>query len=194
MSEALHQAVVIGASAGAVEAISTLLCLLPQDFPLPIMIVVHLPSDKKSVLAEVLQVKTRLKVYEVEDKMPIAAGTVYICPPDYHLLVENNGHLSLTTEEPVLYSRPSIDVLFETAADVYENALIGVVLSGANQDGAFGLKTIMDAGGIGLVQHPKNAYASAMPLAALKACPQAQALSLQDISSYLQTAAQKARL
>lgn len=183
------EAVVIGASAGAVETLSQLLPALPQGFALPIIIVVHLPPDKQSVMVELFQPKCGMEVCEAEDKAPIKPGTIYFAPPDYHLLVERSKHLSLSTEEVVLFSRPSIDVLFETAADAYGPALIGIILTGANHDGAHGLKAVQDAGGAVLVQQPGLAYTSVMPQAALDACEHAQALSIEQIALYLQKAA-----
>lgn len=181
-----HSAVVVGASAGALEALSLLVKDLSADFPAPILVVVHLPPDRKSVMAECLQAKCLLRVKEAEDKEPIEKGTVYIAPPDYHLLVEQEKRLSLSSEEAVLFSRPSIDVLFESAADVYGPSLIGVILSGANHDGTAGLKAVIDAGGIGLVQRPDLAVARAMPQAALDGCPAAIAMSVPEIAMSLQ--------
>ena len=188
MSEPRFAAIVIGASAGALEALSGILPALPKGYRIPIMIVVHLPPDKKSVLADLLQAKCELDVHEAQDKEPIEDGTVYIAPPDYHLLIERDRYLSLSSEEPVLFSRPSIDVLFETAADAYGESLIGIILTGANNDGALGLKAIVDAGGMALVQQPELAYAPMMPQAALEACPDAQVLKLQEIATYLKEA------
>lgn len=179
------RAVVIGVSAGALEALSTILPALPADYPLPIVIVVHLPPNKNSLFAELLDSKCSLRVCEAEDKEPLLAGTVYIAPPGYHLLVEMDRTLSLSTEEEILYSRPSIDVLFETAADAFGEQLIGVVLTGANEDGARGLRAIVDSGGKAIVQRPDTAMAMMMPQSALKTCPEALALSLQDIATYL---------
>ncbi len=179
------QAVVIGVSAGALEALSTILPALPADYPLPILIVVHLPRHKESILAELLSSKCTLSVCEAEDKAPLLAGTVYIAPPDYHLLVEKDKTLSLSTEEEILYSRPSIDVLFETAADAFGKSLLGIVLTGANEDGAKGLRIIVDCGGQAVVQRPDTATAVMMPQSALKACPEALALSLEDIANHL---------
>ena len=130
------EAVVIGASAGALEALSVILPSLQKGFRLPVMVVVHVPPDKRSVLVELFQAKCRLPVREAEDKEPISGGTIYFAPADYHLLVELDKSLSLSSDEPVLFSRPSIDVLFESAADAYGSALIAIVLTGANQDGA----------------------------------------------------------
>ncbi len=117
-------------------------------------------------MTELLQARCRVAVREAEDKEPISGGTVYFAPPDYHRLVENDRHLTLSDDEPVLYSRPSIDVLFESAADAYGPGLVGVVLSGANRDGANGLKAVAEAGGTVIVQNPDSAYAAAMPEAA----------------------------
>ncbi len=180
-----YQAVVIGASAGALNALSTILPPLEKDYALPLMVVVHIPSDRKSVLAEILQEKCALGVKEAEDKEPVKAGTIYIAPPDYHLLAEGDGHLSLSNEEPVLYSRPSIDVLFETAADAFGDRLIAIVLTGANEDGAAGARYIADKGGTVIVQNPELAEFATMPQAALDICPSAKKLSLDEIVEFL---------
>lgn len=189
MKKRTFEAVVIGASAGALDALSAILPKLPERYSLPVIVVVHMPPDKKSVLADLLQSKCQMKIKEGEDKEPLNPGTVYLAPPDYHLLVEQGRALSLSSDEPVLFSRPSIDVLFESAADVYREGLIGVILTGANNDGAQGLYEVIKTGGIGLVQTPKQASSSAMPQAALDLCPQAHALSLEKIATYLQKAA-----
>ncbi len=183
--------VVMGASAGALEAFYAILPALPENFSLPVVIVMHVPPDKKSVVAELLGAKCKVKVQEAEDKEPLEPGHVYIAPPDYHLLVEGSGTLSLSSDEPVLYSRPSIDVLFESAADAYGENTIGVILTGANNDGAAGLAAIAGAGGRALVQRPDTAYASAMPEAAAKACASAEILTLAEIAAALQTAGEK---
>jgi two-component system, chemotaxis family, protein-glutamate methylesterase/glutaminase len=179
------EAIVIGASAGALEALSMILPSLPGDFPAPIIIVVHIPPDKRSVLAELFRAKCRIQVVEVEDKEPLRPATAYFAPPDYHLLVEDRQTLGLTNEEPVLFSRPAIDVLFESAADVYGPDVAAILLTGANQDGAKGLAAIAKAGGAVIVQDPETAFAGAMPEAGLKLCPEAQVLSLDGISEDL---------
>jgi len=179
------EAVVIGASAGALEVLSSLLPALPLDYRLPILIVVHLPPDKTSLFAELLRARCAIRVREAEDKEPIEPGVVYFAPPDYHLLVEEDKRLSLSDDEPVLFSRPSIDVLFESAADAYAGGLIGVVLTGANSDGANGLKAVVEAGGVAVVQSPGSAYAVAMPEAAIAACPAARVLPVNEIAAYL---------
>jgi two-component system chemotaxis response regulator CheB len=180
------QAIVIGASAGALDALSAILPALPESFRLPVIVVVHVPPDKRSVLAELFQAKCRLSVREAEDKEPIVGGTVYFAPPDYHLLIETDRYLSLSSDEPVLFSRPSIDVLFESAADAYGPALMAIVLTGANQDGAKGMRAVVEAGGTAIVQDPKGAFATAMPEAAIEMCPTARVLSLSAIAAYLQ--------
>ncbi len=186
LTEVKAEAVVIGASAGALEALSVILPSLPADYGLPVLIVVHVPPDKKSLLAELFQAKCGIEVREAEDKEPIRGGTAYFAPPDYHLLVETDKSLSLSDDEPVFYSRPSVDVLFESAADAYGPSLIGIVLTGANRDGAKGLKAIAEAGGMAIVQSPKGAYASAMPEAAIAECPAGRILTLKEIAVYLQ--------
>ena len=185
MTRTSPRAVAIGASAGAVQALLAILPALPASFPLPILVVVHVPPDRDNVLAPLLQAKCRLTVKEAEDKEPIAGGVIYFAPPDYHLLVERDETLALSSDEPVNYSRPSIDVLLESAADAYGPALIGIVLTGANHDGAAGLRAVLDAGGAAIVQDRAEAYATAMPDAALEACPSALTMNLDAIASYL---------
>jgi two-component system chemotaxis response regulator CheB len=186
------EAVVIGSSAGALEALSVILPALPAHFRLPLIVVVHVPPDKPSVLAELFQAKCRIAVREAEDKEPIRGGTVYFAPPDYHLLVEAEKSLSLSSEEPVLYSRPSIDVLFESAADAYGSALIAIILTGANHDGAKGMKAVVESGGVVVIQSPEEAFAPAMPEAAMITCPNARVLSLSAIAAYLQEVSDRA--
>ena len=175
----------MGASAGALEVLSNLLPALPSDYRLPILIVVHLPPDKTSLFAELMRTRCAIRVREAEDKEPIEPGVAYFAPPDYHLRVEQDKRLSLSDDEPVLFSRPSIDVLFESAADAYGGGLIGVVLTGANSDGANGLKAVVEAGGVAVVQSPGSAYAVAMPEAAIAACPEARVLPVNEIAAYL---------
>jgi len=176
MAVSAPAAIVIGASAGGLKALSDILPHLPADFPLPVMAVVHIPPDKPSLIASLFQDKCALTITEAEDKETIRPGHVYFAVPDYHLLVEKAGCLSLSSDEAVLYSRPSIDLLFDSAADAYGAGLIGVVLSGANEDGAAGLRRIVSEGGQALVQAPETAMATAMPQAALQACPSALSL------------------
>jgi two-component system chemotaxis response regulator CheB len=186
MTASQSEAVVIGASAGALEALSVILPALPAGFRLPLIVVVHVPPGKRSMLAELFQAKCQIPVREADDKEPIINGTVYFAPPDYHLLVEVDRTLSLSSDEPILFSRPSIDVLFESAADAYGSALIAIILTGANQDGSRGMKAVAEAGGVALVQSPDGAFASAMPEAAIDTCPEARIMSLDAIAAYLQ--------
>lgn len=181
------RALVIGGSAGALGALLQFLPALPSDFPLPVMLVVHLPPEGESLLPSLLNNRCRLTVKEAEDKEPIRAGIIYVAPPNYHLLVEPDFHLSLSQDAPVLYSRPSIDVLFESAADAYGDGLAGLVLTGASSDGARGLHAVAAAGGRAYVQNPATAEVAAMPQAALAACPDAHVLSLPQAASVLQT-------
>lgn len=187
MSRPFIKAIAIGGSAGALDALAAILKGLPPDFSPSIFVTVHIPSGRKNILTEVLQTKCRVPVCEAEDKEPICPGTVYVAPPDYHLLVEKKGTIALSSDEPVLFSRPSIDVLFESAADVYGPSLVGIVLSGANADGAQGLEAIQKAGGTAIVEDPSSAYAAAMPAAALSACSKAQVLSLDQLAVFLKS-------
>jgi two-component system chemotaxis response regulator CheB len=186
MTDAIPKAVVIGASAGAVEALLTILPDLPKDFPLPVFIVVHVPPDRRNVLAPLLEDRCQVTVKEAEDKETVMGGVVYIAPSDYHLLVEEDFSISLSSDELVNYSRPAIDVLFESAADAYGPGLMGVILTGANQDGAAGLTAVAKAGGFAVVEDPAGAIAPQMPGFALAACPAAKVVALKNIASSLQ--------
>jgi len=179
------EAVVIGASAGALDALSNILPALPRGYPLPVIIVVHLPPDKKSILAELMRTKCSMNVHEAEDKDAIEPGTIYFAPPDYHLLIEDKKNFALSSDEPDLFSRPSINILFESAAHVFGSKLFGIILTGANEDGARGLRAIVAAGGNAIIQQPEQAHAATMPLAAQMACPTSKTLSLDEIGLYL---------
>jgi len=176
------RAIVIGASAGGVEAIGTLLQALPAELQAPVFIVLHLPREQPSLLATIFQPKCALPVKEASDKEPVAASTVYVAPPDYHLLIDAGPLTALSADDPVHYSRPAIDVLFESAADVYRAGLLGVVLTGGNQDGAAGLASVIASGGQGVVQLPETAQVSYMPAAALQRNPSSRAMTLADIA------------
>ena len=185
MSAVRADAIVVGASAGAIQALSRILPALPAGYPIPVLVVVHIPADRSDLLAPLFQAKCRVVVKEAEDKEPILPGSVYFGPSDYHLLVETDRTISLSADEPVLYSRPSIDVLFESAADAYGAGLVGVILTGANEDGAAGLLAIAAAGGVALAEDPADAFAPTMPSAALELCAEAQSMSLDQIAAYL---------
>lgn len=180
-------AVVLGGSAGSVELLLTLLPAFAATCGVAVLLVVHLPRARPSRLVELFAPRCQLAVVEAEDKQPLVPGAIYIAPPDYHLLVDQGPQLALSADELVHHSRPSIDVLFESAADAYGSALMGVVLSGANQDGAAGLSAIERAGGLTFVQAPEEAVASAMPQAALTAAPKSTVLSVPGIAEELRT-------
>ncbi len=174
----------MGTSWGGLSALRKLLGGLPRDFSIPIVLVQHRSKDSDRLLSQLLQDGTDLKVCEVEDKDVLCAGTVHVAPANYHVLVES-GHLSLTIEEPVRFSRPSIDVMFTSAADAYGTDTIGVVLTGANEDGARGLADIAKRGGRALVQDPRTAEIPIMPEAAIRAVPTAERLPLPDLAQRL---------
>lgn len=180
------RAVVIGASAGGVQALSHLLPGLSAGFPVPVMVVVHVPPRKANALVDLFAQKCRLPVKEAEDKEPLVPGTIYFAPPDYHLLVETERTLALSSDETVNHSRPAIDVLFETAADAFGPGLVGIVLTGANHDGARGLRAVCEAGGTALVQDPATAEVATMPEAALAACSAARAMTLDEMKRSLE--------
>ncbi|WP_397456660.1 chemotaxis protein CheB [Pseudomonas versuta] len=160
-------AVVVGASAGGVEALLTIFKDLPADFGLPIIVVLHIPDERRSQLAEVFDRRLSIAVKEAGDKEPIIPGTLYFAAPGYHLSVEDDYSFSFSQEARVHYSRPSIDYLFESAADAYQQRLAAILLTGANQDGAQGLETIKLRGGLTIVQDPEEALVATMPQAAL---------------------------
>ena len=179
------QAVVIGGSAGGLSALCEILSHIPQFFPYPIIVVLHLDPRGGSQLPQLLEAHCRLMVKEAEDTEEIHPGWVYIAPSDYHLLVERDYTLSLSVDEPVNYSRPSIDVLFQSAAETYGPSLLGIVLTGASQDGSQGLLSIKEFGGIAIVQDPSGAQAPLMPSAAIQVAEIDYILKLADIGPFL---------
>ena len=176
------KAIVIGASYGGMEAIKTILTGLPSGFKIPVSIVLHIGNNNISNYMTVLNHKTGFIVKEAEEKELIDPGNIYFAPPNYHLQMENNFSFSLSTDQKINYSRPSIDVLFETAAWVYKNELLGILLTGSNGDGADGLKTIKDYGGITIVQNPETAAAKTMPVKAIKKEEPSFILDLEKIA------------
>jgi len=181
------RAVVIGASAGGVAALFEVLGALPPAFALPVLCVLHLPDDRHSRLAEVLQRRLHRPVHEACDKEPIKSGQIYVAVPSYHLSVEHDLTLSLSQEEPVHFSRPAIDFLFISAADAYGDGLLGVLLTGANEDGARGLAYIKNNGGRTIVQDPRDAQVALMPEAALALHQPDHILTLSGIGQLLAT-------
>ena len=178
-------AVVVGASAGGVEAVGTLLSALPHDFTPAVIVVMHVPATGESLLVSVLAPRCALSVREASDKEAICGGAVYVAPPGYHLLVEPDRSFALSIDGPVNYSRPSIDVLFESAAYAYRERLLGIVLTGANADGAEGLARIRAFGGLAWVQDPETAYASLMPSSAMARAGADGIFSLHDMAAEL---------
>jgi two-component system chemotaxis response regulator CheB len=163
--------VVMGGSAGAIDVLRTILSQLPENFPAAVAIVIHIPAEGPILLPDVLGTPGAPPMKVAEDKEPIVPGTIYFAPPDYHLLVETGRTFALSLDERVHFSRPAIDVLFESAAAAYGDRLAGVILSGANADGAAGLRAVADAGGMTVVQSLESSEVIAMPAAALHAVP-----------------------
>lgn len=176
--------VVVGTSLGGLHALEVLLCGLPKSFPVPVAVVQHRHKDSENTLSAFLQQYSPLPLKEPEDKEVIVPGRVYLAPADYHLLVEA-GSFALSTEAPASYARPSIDVLFESAADAYAERVIGVILTGANHDGAQGLAKIKACGGWAMVQEPATAFSPTMPKAAIAAVTADWILPLEDIAPFL---------
>lgn len=179
-----YEIIVVGTSMGGLQALEVLLSGLPAGFSVPVAIVQHRHKDSDSSLSDFLQGVCVLPLKEAEDKEEIVPGYVYLAPADYHVLVENSS-FSLSTEAPVSYARPSIDVLFESAADAYAAKAIGVILTGASNDGAQGLAAIAAAGGVTVVQEPTTAYSRTMPTAAIAAVKADRILSLPEIAPCL---------
>jgi two-component system chemotaxis response regulator CheB len=180
-----YEIVCVGASWGGLEAFGRLLTDIRPQVDLPIVLAQHRhPDSAGGTLAELLQLRIRRPVVDVEDKLPIQRGAVYIAPPDYHVLVEN-GFFALSVDERVQYSRPSIDVLFESAAHVYGPGTIGIILTGANEDGAAGLAAVKRRGGVAIVQDPAGATRRVMPDAAIAATAADAVLPLEEIGDFL---------
>jgi two-component system, chemotaxis family, protein-glutamate methylesterase/glutaminase len=177
--------VAIGASAGGIEAIGALLAALPSPYVPALLVVLHVPPHRPSAVPALFAGRCRLPVREALDKETIEPGTVYIAPPDYHMLVEPERLIALSKDAPVDFSRPSIDVMFESAALAYGERLLGIVLTGANADGARGLAAIRREGGRAWVQRPEEALASAMPAAAIEVAGADLVLSVPDMAQRL---------
>ena len=177
--------ITIGASLGGLHALETILTGLAKDFPVAIAIAQHRHRSSDGELADFLQLQTLLPVVEAEDKQKIISGKIYLAPADYHLLIEP-GWFALSTEAPVAYARPSINVLFESAADAYGDRVIGIILTGASEDGARGLAKINAYGGLAIVQAPATAACRIMPEAAIAVVPTAKILPLLEIAPFIQ--------
>jgi two-component system chemotaxis response regulator CheB len=173
--------VVVGGSAGAIEVLGQIAQRLTLGFAPAMAVVVHMAQDARPMLHEILAGPGRPPMKLAEDKEPIVPGTLYFAVPGYHLLVEADRTFALSVDEPEHFSRPAIDVLFESAAEAYGERVAGIVLSGANADGAAGLRAICEAGGVGIVQRPDEAEVPVMPEAALKECPRARRVSIAEL-------------
>lgn len=176
--------VVLGGSWGGMGAVRTILTGLPEDYSVPVIVVLHRADDASGLLGPILDRSGPLPVQEAEDKAALSAGCVRVAPAGYHLMVER-GYVSLSLEEEVQFSRPSIDVTLETAADAYAAGTVGVVLTGSNADGADGLAAIRRAGGTAIVQDPATAERSTMPAAALAAADPQHVVALEEIAPLL---------
>lgn len=179
------QAVVIGASAGGVDALFRLFGGLPADFALPLVAVLHLPESHDSQLVDLFARRLAIPVAEARDKAPLKPGTLYFAAAGYHLSIEQDRTFALSREAPRNFSRPSIDILFDSAADAYRDTLAGILLTGANQDGAQGLAHIQREGGLSIVQDPAEAAVATMPEAAIALHAPDYILSLREIHALL---------
>ena len=180
-----YEAVVIGSSWGGLKALSIILSALPENFNVPILVVQHQHKNSEGLLTGILKQRTKLEVLEGEEKELIEPGCIYLAPAGYHMLIEPDRTISLSSDELINYSRPSVDVLFESAVEVYRDKIIGVVLTGANSDGAEGIKKIKKFGGLAIVQDPKTAEADVMPKAAIKATSIDYVESVEKIAEIL---------
>lgn len=178
-------AIVIGTSAGGLAALTALLSEIPSQYSIPILIVQHRSKQETDLLEMVLQKKCKVKIKQADEKELIEQGVVYIAPPDYHLLVENDQTLSLSIDQAVNFSRPSIDVLFESASVVFGDKLIGIVLTGANDDGANGVRSVAHRKGVTIVQNPREAAYDTMPKAAIQTGAIHHILTLKEIQDFL---------
>lgn len=179
------EAIVIGASAGGVDALVGLLPALPKDFSPATICILHVPADRESRLAELFAARMALPVVEAADKAAVERGTVYFAGSGYHLSIEDDRVFSVSCEPPVHYARPAIDVLMESAADAYGPALAGILLTGANIDGAAGMQKIRQRGGLTVVQDPREAQAPTMPREAIRLCDAHLVLPLAAIRELL---------
>ncbi|MFH1297354.1 MAG: chemotaxis protein CheB [Bacteroidota bacterium] len=182
-----YEAVVIGSSAGGMNALKTIFKVLDKRFPLPVIIVQHMSADADNYLPSFLNNMKKIKVKEADEKEHPRPGVAYVAPPNYHLLMERDKTFSLTVGERVNYARPSIDVLFETAAEAYREKLIGIILTGANNDGTMGLKKIKSLGGLVIIQDPDEAESDSMPRSAFDAVNIDHVLKLKEIANFLNT-------
>jgi len=181
----MYKAVVIGGSAGSFQVITKILNSLPTNFPLPVLLCLHRLKHVRSGFVEALSIKSNIPIVEPHDKEILKPGKGYLAPSNYHMFIELNKRIALSTEDPVNHSRPSIDLTFETAAQAYRDKLIGIILSGANRDGAYGLKKLKQAGGIAIVQDPKECQVKTMTEASLKLTSVDHIFTTEQIINFL---------
>ncbi|MFD2933751.1 chemotaxis protein CheB [Spirosoma flavum] len=182
-----YKVVVMGGSTGSIEILLSLLPALPTPLSFALIIVLHRKNTADSTLANLFSLKTTSPLHEVDDKDAIEPGTIYLAPADYHLLIEQGDFFSLDDSEKVNYSRPSIDVTFESAADVYGSSLVGILLSGANSDGTLGLKAVKKAGGLLVVQQPETAQVAFMPQQAILHTPVDHILNIPELIAFIKS-------
>lgn len=181
----MYKAVVIGGSAGSFQVITKILSSLPKNFPLPVLLSLHRLKHVRSGFVEALSIKSKIPIVEPYDKETIKPGMGYLAPSNYHMYVELNKRIALSTEEPVNHSRPSIDLTFETTAQAYRDKIIGIILSGANRDGAYGLKKLKQLGGLAIVQDPNECQVKTMTEASLKLTPVDHIFTTPQIINFL---------
>lgn len=180
-----YKVIVIGVSTGGTNALKTILSVLPSEFALSIIIVIHRHKDTNGCLERLLNNECKMYVKQADEKEEVKAGTVYVAPPNYHLLIEDDCTFSMSVEGTVNYARPSVDVFFESAAYVYGQSLVGIILTGANRDGSQGLKKIKERGGLAIVQTPETSEVEDMPRAAIAAAKPDYILPIENIGSFL---------
>lgn len=183
--------IVIGGSAGSIEVMLAILPGIPENFPIPIVVVLHRKNNNENITESIFQSRCKIPVIEAEDKMQIKSGVVYLAPCGYHLLIERNGTFSLDSSEKVNYSRPSIDVTMESILDIYKNKIIGILLTGANDDGAKGMQLIKNGGGMTIIQSPESAMMPIMPMAAENLIKPDKILNPLEISEFLANISQQ---
>ncbi len=178
-----YKAVVIGVSTGGVSALKSTLGALPADFPIPVLVTTHITPDSDDGLAVLLNTLCAIRVKEADEQEIMTPGTVYLAPANYHLLVERSGQLALSVDPPVNFARPSVDVLFESAAEAFGTALIGIIMTGAGFDGSKGLLKIKETGGVAIIQDPADAEMDSMPRNALGLLKADYVVSLNELPS-----------
>lgn len=182
-----YKALIIGGSAGSFQGVVYLLSHLPESFPLPIFLSLHRLKHVRNGFVEALSIKSKIKIIEPFDKDVAKSGIAYLAPANYHMLMDIDKKITLSTSQQINHSRPSIDLSFQTAAEAYKNQLLGIILSGANKDGAYGLKRVKDCGGHTIVQDPNESQISTMPNAAIQLSKPNQILTIEEISKFINT-------